>query len=316
MTKSNIKPFYGRRDNAEDPHEYVQNIEYAIKLEKRHFHDPNYNWDEDRCILFRQNLKDKAELWNFSKDTRSTKWMRRLDDSRCEDLESQAGKLESFGLNVVQGIADRTQKQRILFNLPLGRNRRTGRGFMQGTNWTGSLCTLERGWIPDIRISNSSQTFNMANPSAMTGAIALKEPLPNLKVSQRHTGHHALHQIYFVGNLAEWPNFAFLPSAFSLITTHTLISPSHTTINQYGKCNYTEHVYVSCENDVQGRLFERVGQVLGAVLKAQQQDIKMSSFKGAILPHPGYAKAPDFVTIDRSGIAMAVGEARCGTSNY
>ncbi|RLL99216.1 hypothetical protein CFD26_106616 [Aspergillus turcosus] len=280
MTKSNIKPFYGRRDNAEDPHEYVQDIEYAIKLEKRHFHDPDYDWDEDRCILFRQNLKDKAELW-YSQLSRATKdnWgllkeeflkryqidevdaaTRRFQVSqrvatlsqgpnehildylnRCEDLESQAGKLESFGLNVVQGIADRTQKQRILFNLPLGRNRRTGRGFMQGTNWTGSLCTLERGWIPDIRISNSSQTFNMANPSAMTGAIALKEPLPNLKVSQRHTGHHALHQIYFVGNLAEWPNFAFLPSAFSLITTHTLISPSHTTINQYGKCNCSYH---------------------------------------------------------------------------
>lgn len=77
---------------------------------------------------------------------------------------------------------------------------------MQGTNWTGSLCTSERGWIPDIGISNSSQTFNMANP-AMTGADALKEPLPDLKVSQRKTTHHALHQIYFVGKLEPWPNF-------------------------------------------------------------------------------------------------------------
>lgn len=78
----------------------------------------------------------------------------------------------------------------------------------------------------------------------------------------------------------------------------------------------TEHVYVSCETDVQGRLFERVGQVLGAVFKAQQQDITLGRFKGAIPPYPGYTKVPDFVTIDRSGIALAVGEARCGTSNY
>ncbi|KAF7118738.1 hypothetical protein CNMCM5793_008362 [Aspergillus hiratsukae] len=50
-------------------------------------------------------------------------------------------------------------------------------------------------------------------------------------------------------------------------------------------------------------------QVLGAVFKAHQQDITMGSFKGAIPPYPGYAKVPDFVTMDRSGVAMAVGEA-------
>ncbi|GFF89782.1 hypothetical protein IFM53868_05955 [Aspergillus udagawae] len=156
MAKSNIKPFYGRRDNAEDPYEYIQDIEYEIKLEKRHFTDPSYNWDEDRCILFRQNLRDKAELW-YSQLNRTTKdgwellkneFLRRyqIDEvdaatrrfqvsqrvatlaqgqnehileylNRCEDLESQAGTLESFGLNVVQGISDRTQKQNILFNL-------------------------------------------------------------------------------------------------------------------------------------------------------------------------------------------------------
>jgi hypothetical protein len=46
------------------------------------------------------------------------------------------------------------------------------------------------------------------------------------------------------------------------------------------------------------------------VFKAQQQDITMGSFKGAILPYPGYAKVPDFVTIDRSSMVMAIGEAK------
>lgn len=32
--------------------------------------------------------------------------------------------------------------------------------------------------------------------------------------------------------------------------------------------------------------------------------------EGAIPPYPGYAKVPDFVTMDRSGVAMAVGETK------
>lgn len=68
-----------------------------------------------------------------------------------------------------------------------------------------------------------------------------------------------------------------------------------------------EHVCVSCETDVQGRLFGRAGQVLGAAFKAQLHDITFGSFKGAIPPYPGYSKVPDFVTIDHSSIALAVG---------
>lgn len=64
--------FHGRRDNAEDPRGYIQDIEYEIKLEKRHYSDPSYDWDEDRCILFHQNLRDKAELW-YSQLNRNTK---------------------------------------------------------------------------------------------------------------------------------------------------------------------------------------------------------------------------------------------------
>jgi hypothetical protein len=41
---------------------------------------------------------------------------------RCEDLESQAGALELFGLNVVQGLADLTQEQRIMYDLNKGKD--------------------------------------------------------------------------------------------------------------------------------------------------------------------------------------------------
>ncbi|GIJ88036.1 hypothetical protein Asppvi_006952 [Aspergillus pseudoviridinutans] len=42
MAKSHIKPFHGRRDGSEDPEAYLEDIEYEIKLEKRHMDDADY----------------------------------------------------------------------------------------------------------------------------------------------------------------------------------------------------------------------------------------------------------------------------------
>ncbi|KAF7164130.1 hypothetical protein CNMCM5623_008820 [Aspergillus felis] len=72
MAKSHIKPFHGRRDGSEDPEAYLEDIEYEIKLEKRHMDDADYDWDDDRRILFRQNLRDKAEIW-YNQLRRTTK---------------------------------------------------------------------------------------------------------------------------------------------------------------------------------------------------------------------------------------------------
>ncbi|GIJ90127.1 hypothetical protein Asppvi_009077 [Aspergillus pseudoviridinutans] len=156
-----IKPFLGRRDGIEDPEHYLEDIEYAIKIEKSHVDSDSTDWNHDRRILFRQNLRGRAELW-YSQLGRDLKndWERlkreftkryRIDEvdaatrrfqitqkvatlsqgpnehildyvNRCEDLESQAGTLESFGLNVVQGLADRAQKQQIMYDLFKGKD--------------------------------------------------------------------------------------------------------------------------------------------------------------------------------------------------
>ena len=34
MTKSNINPFFGRRDGTEDPEEYLEDVEYAVETER------------------------------------------------------------------------------------------------------------------------------------------------------------------------------------------------------------------------------------------------------------------------------------------
>ncbi|GIC88737.1 uncharacterized protein Aud_005135 [Aspergillus udagawae] len=161
MAMSNIKPFFGRRDGTEDPEEYPEDIEYAVEIEKSHVNSDSRDWNRDRRILFRQNLRDKVELW-YSQLGRDIKndWERlkqeftkryRIDEvdaatrrfqidqkvaafsqgpsehildyvERCEDLESQAGALELFGLNVVQGLADLTQEQRIMYDLNKGKD--------------------------------------------------------------------------------------------------------------------------------------------------------------------------------------------------
>jgi hypothetical protein len=153
MTESNIKFFFGRRDGKKDPEEYLEDIEYAVEIERRHVNSNDRDWNRDRRMLFRQNLRGKAELSysHLSRDLKSD-WERlkqeftkryRIDEidaanrrfqisqkvaavsqepnehildyvNRCEDLESQSGTMESFGLNVVQGLADPTQKQRIM----------------------------------------------------------------------------------------------------------------------------------------------------------------------------------------------------------
>ncbi|KAJ5167778.1 uncharacterized protein N7482_003372 [Penicillium canariense] len=55
-----------------------------------------------------------------------------------------------------------------------------------------------------------------------------------------------------------------------------------------------EHVLVSEERRIQGRLEGRAGTALGAIFRVQNRDLKLGAFKGALPPHPGYRKAPNF----------------------
>lgn len=73
---------------------------------------------------------------------------------------------------------------------------------------------------------------------------------------------------------------------------------------------HEEQVFVSDERGIQGRLEGRSGTVLGAVFRAQNQDLKLGPLKGAQPPYQGYLKAPDFVLMTSSNVAKVLGEAK------
>jgi hypothetical protein len=151
----------------------------------------------------------------------------------------------------------------------------------------------------------------MANLISLNAHDALLEPLPDLKVSAKHTISSALHPVDFTGDMRPWLNFpAEVLNTYNTQTwSQQAIDARFTGLNAASSTT-EEHVVVSCETDVQGRFLGRAGQVLGAVFKDQRLDLTFSSFKGARLPHEGYRKLPDFVVMHPSGEAKVVGEAK------
>ncbi|KAF7183720.1 hypothetical protein CNMCM7691_004070 [Aspergillus felis] len=139
-----IKPFFGRRDGAEHPEDYLEDIEYAVKIEKSHVDSDSRDWNCDLNWVetfkndwerLKQEFTKRYRIDEVDAATRSFQITQKvatlsqgpnehIEDyvDRCEDLESQAGTLESFGLNVVQGLADLTQKQRIMYDLFKGKD--------------------------------------------------------------------------------------------------------------------------------------------------------------------------------------------------
>ncbi|KAK1139166.1 hypothetical protein N8T08_001222 [Aspergillus melleus] len=59
MSITFINPFCGRLDSEEDPEEYLDDINYALSKKG----DEREVSDRDRCVLFRQNLRDNARTW-------------------------------------------------------------------------------------------------------------------------------------------------------------------------------------------------------------------------------------------------------------
>lgn len=151
----------------------------------------------------------------------------------------------------------------------------------------------------------------MANLTSFAPLSTLLEPLPALKIGIKTTTSSALHKIDFTGALRLWPNFQaeVLNTCNAQTWSQQVIDAKFTGPNAANSTT-EEHVVLSCETDVQGRFFGRAGQVLGAVFKAQQQDIMFSSFKASKLPYAGYRKAPDFVIVNRSGSIKVIGEAK------
>lgn len=147
--------------------------------------------------------------------------------------------------------------------------------------------------------------------SVSYNAANLLKPLPDLDISSHRTTRHALHRIHFAGALQPLANFeadvvsthlgqAWNPRALASSLTGNFLSGSV----------HEEQVVVSDERGIQGRIEGRAGMVLGAAFRAQDQDLKLGSFKGAQPPYEGYLKAPDFVLVTSVHVAKVIGEAK------
>ncbi|OJJ45690.1 hypothetical protein ASPZODRAFT_69121 [Penicilliopsis zonata CBS 506.65] len=151
----------------------------------------------------------------------------------------------------------------------------------------------------------------MAASVSYSASNLLLKPLPDLDVAARHTTSHALYQIHFVGILQPWANFeAEVANTYNGQTWNLQAIASKLTGNFLAGSVHEERVFVCDERGIQGRLEGRAGTALGAVFKAQNQDLKLGAFKGALPPHPGYRKAPDFVLMTQAHMAKVVGEAK------
>lgn len=137
------------------------------------------------------------------------------------------------------------------------------------------------------------------------------EPLPNLDIPARRTVSHALHRIKFVGALRQWTNFKTqVASTYGSQTWNPRELASRLTAGFLTGSVHEEQVLVSDERGVQGRLEGRAGIALGAIFRAQNCDLKLGAFKGALPPYPGYKKAPDFVLMTSAQEAKVVGEVK------
>lgn len=137
------------------------------------------------------------------------------------------------------------------------------------------------------------------------------EPLPDLDIPPRHSTSHALHPIKFIGAVQPWANFeAEVANTYNGQAWNPRTIASKLTGNFLAGSVNEEHVFVSDERGVQGRLEGRAGTALGAVFGAQNQDLKLGAFKGALPPYPGYKKVPDCVLMTSAHIAKVAGEVK------
>lgn len=151
----------------------------------------------------------------------------------------------------------------------------------------------------------------MATSVNYNASSFLLEPLPNLDIAARHTTSHALHRIHFVGALQPWANFKTeVAGTYNNRNWNGRVIASRLSGNFLTSSVHEERVFVCDERGIQGRLEGRAGTTLGAVFEAQNEDLKLSAFKGALPPYPEYKKAPDFVLLTQGHIAKVLGEAK------
>lgn len=119
---------------------------------------------------------------------------------------------------------------------------------------------------------------------AQSAATVLKAPLPKLCVGTNHTTSSALHKKTFVGKLVHWGTFE---AEVARITANLPSKLDQRVISHENLRNSadwylaTEHLVVGDETGVQGRFEQHVGQVLSAILKAGEKDIRLGDYRAS-----------------------------------
>ncbi|KAJ5193157.1 hypothetical protein N7449_004357 [Penicillium cf. viridicatum] len=143
----------------------------------------------------------------------------------------------------------------------------------------------------------------MAPPRPISSREAVESRLPELLLGPNRTQSSAMHRVIYVGPLHRWQNFeanvrASMPARWSsAVIDYSLQS----------RDIRREEVYIADETGLQGRFEQAVGQVLGAVFRAEAVNIRFADFKAA---GTGYSKTPDVSLVSNTApIALkAVGE--------
>lgn len=133
-----------------------------------------------------------------------------------------------------------------------------------------------------------------------------KQALPELRLGPEKTKTSALHPMYFVGTLEQWPDFE--QQVWMVFNDHTWVRRilAHQARGKEPLSYLTQDmVAVGDEHGVQGRFNQHVGQVMSGILKSQGMDIIFVDFKCTT---EDYAKISDVACLDNTGLLLAMGE--------
>ncbi|KAJ5800609.1 uncharacterized protein N7518_002677 [Penicillium psychrosexuale] len=141
------------------------------------------------------------------------------------------------------------------------------------------------------------------NPTPITSGQAVQSPLPELFIASHRTTTSAMHDIAYIGNLAQWPNFTSEVSAKASEPWSSVVVDLEIQARDIKR----EDVYIADEMGLRGRFQQSVGQVLGTVFRAENVNIRFADFKSAGIP---YRKTPDIALVryNRPFTLKAVGE--------
>ncbi|CDM29117.1 hypothetical protein DTO013E5_5831 [Penicillium roqueforti] len=142
----------------------------------------------------------------------------------------------------------------------------------------------------------------MKSPT-ITTQEAVESCLPDLLKATHKTLSSAIHKVKYIGPLSQWQDFEEdvknnNPKRWTSAVIDYRIS--NRDLRQ-------EEVYVADETGVQGRFQQAVGQVLGAVFRAEKKNLRFGDFKSAGIT---YDKTPDIAMVSPGSPVMlrAVGE--------